>query len=245
MRRGPYVVRGARPRIPAGSNTSSARRHAAAFCASGSGTRIAVGELLRRELALERRDEPRRVARAAELDALEHLDQPPLARVAQVAAAAHGRGRADVVLLAQQRAPTVRFGCASSVGKETRSSKICAAPGFLGDGLVESTSPSSSTRTIRRCAGIGCTIRTRCRSSSASSFCPQRGEPAGLDLDELPVGAHQVDHVAVDLDLEGVARAAKSSLRLAVQRAFAEHADHVVEILYGGPPSSGSQPLDL
>ena len=34
---------------------------------------------------------------------------------------------------------------------------------------------------------------------------PQRGETAGLDLDEFAVRAHEVDHVAVDPYLEGVA----------------------------------------
>ena len=56
---------------------------------------------------------------------------------------------------------------------------------------------------------------------------PQRGETARLDLDQLAVGAHDVDHVAVDTHLEDVA---VQPLQLAVQRAFAELADHAAKV---------------
>ena len=52
----------------------------------------------------------------------------------------------------------------------------------------------------------------------------RRNRPSGLD--ELAVRAHDVDHVPVDRDLEGVARAGEQPLQLAVQRAFAQLADH-------------------
>ena len=59
---------GARPRMPAGSNTSSARRHAAAFWASGSGTFIALassgGE---RRLDRGQRARPRRPHRCSSI----------------------------------------------------------------------------------------------------------------------------------------------------------------------------------
>ena len=66
---------------------------------------------------------------------------------------------------------------------------------------------------------IGCTIRMRWRSSSASSLAAA-GETAGLDLDQLAVRAHEVDHVAVDLDLERVAGRGQQRFEVAVERAF-------------------------
>src|SRR5262249_16773549 len=47
-----------------------------------------------------------------------------------------------------------------------------------------------------------------------------------LNLDELPVGAHEVDHVPVHPHLELIARGGQEPLQLAVQRAFAQLADH-------------------
>ena len=91
------------------------------------------------------------------------------------------------------------------MGKETRPSKIVAAPGFFGDGRVESTAPSSSTRMIRRSAGTGCTMRIAMAVEQRVELCPQRGETAGLDLHQFAVRAHEVDHVAVDAHLERVA----------------------------------------
>ena len=81
---------------PAGSRISSARRQCAAFWASGRGMRIALAS----SRVVKGRVEPAGAGgphpRARELDAREHFDQPSLARVAQVAAAAHrarARGR--------------------------------------------------------------------------------------------------------------------------------------------------------
>ena len=53
--------------------------------------------------------------------------------------------------------------------------------------------------------GSGARSASRWRSSSASSFARSGEKLAGLDLDQLAVRAHEVDHVAVDLDLERVA----------------------------------------
>jgi hypothetical protein len=59
----------------------------------------------------------------------------------------------------------------------------------------------------------------------------QRREAPRLDLDQFAAGAHEVDHIAVDLDLEGVAGCREQPLEVAMERAFAENADHVAEIL--------------
>ena len=88
--------------MPAGSNTSSARRQCAAFWASGSGTCIAFASSRVVKGASIAGSSAAGVGGPVQLDPLEHLDQAPLARVAQVAAAADRRGRADVVLAAEQ-----------------------------------------------------------------------------------------------------------------------------------------------
>ena len=54
---------------------------------------------------------------------------------------------------------------------------------------------------------------------------PQGREAARLDLDQLAVGAHEVDDVAAERDLGGVARPREQILDRRVQRPFAQDAD--------------------
>ena len=72
---------------------------------------------------------------------------------------------------------------------------------------------------------------------------PERGETPRLDLDELPVRAHEVDHVAVDLDLEGVAGCREERFQVAVKRTFAELSDprHVEDTLRGQSDSGSDR----
>jgi hypothetical protein len=54
---------------------------------------------------------------------------------------------------------------------------------------------------------------------------PERGEAAGLDLDELAVGADEVDDVPADRHLEAVSGLGQPRLDRGVERSLAQHAD--------------------
>ena len=55
----------------------------------------------------------------------------------------------------------------------------------------------------------------------------QRAKATRLHLDQLAVGAHEVDDVAPDLDLEAIPGARQGALEGGVQRTFAQHPDPV------------------
>ncbi|GEP36990.1 hypothetical protein NPS01_06530 [Nocardioides psychrotolerans] len=54
---------------------------------------------------------------------------------------------------------------------------------------------------------------------------PERSEAAGLDLDQLSVGAHQVDHPPPDRHLERIARPGEPLLHRCVERPLRELPD--------------------
>ena len=203
--------------MPAGSSTSSARRHAAVFCASGSGTRIALASS-----RVVKGTSSAGISAAASAGPRARSAPAPRSGAARPGRAGSG-GRAPGAgartwSSRHSRTSIVRCGCESRVGKETRPSKIVAAPGASATGAWRAPRrPRRCARSAAR-AGIGWTIRIAVAVEQRVELCPQRGETAGLDLDELAVGAHEVDHVAVDAHLEGVAGRRPERLQLAVQR---------------------------
>jgi hypothetical protein len=140
--------------------------------ASEEGSQLAGAERLRRK----RRKRPHDVVGAVELD-------PASTSRRCRAPGSHVRRRTVTGPAARMwsspnsSTSTVKLGCVSNDGKAVSLSNTSTTVPHFGDRRTESTSPCSSTRTIRRSAATGCTIRKRWRSSSASSLAPSAPKP--------------------------------------------------------------------
>jgi hypothetical protein len=137
--------------------------------ASKQGRQLARAKWLWRK----RRKRTHDVVGAVKLDPGEHFAKMSRARIARSPAHGH-RPRSGCGPRLTATPQAFKLGCVSSDGNAVSLSNTCTTVPHLGDRRTESTSPCSSARTIRRSAATGCTIRKRCRSSSASSLAPVR-----------------------------------------------------------------------
>ncbi len=180
------------------------------------------------------------VVRVAQLDAVEHLTEVSLARISCPPAGGHWPDGTDVVL-AQQQHLDREVGMRQQRGERDQPVEhIDRGPALWGPAdrenlavLIDAHDPPL------RCDGVHDPHPVLIKQ--IIELGAQRTEAAGLRLDQLAVGAHDVDHEASDRHLHAVTWLRQHRLERGVQRSFAHHADarHALEARAGtGDPTT-------
>ncbi len=175
------------------------------------------------------------IVRVAQLDPVEHLTEVSLARISRPPARSHRPNGTDVVL-AQQQHLDREVGMRQQRGERNQPVEhIDRGPTLRGPAdrenlavLIDAYDPPP------RCDGVHDPHPVPVKQ--IIELGAQRTKAAGLHLDQLAIGAHDVDHEPPDRHLHAVTRPHQHRLERGMQRSLAHHADarHASQAKAGG-----------